>query len=106
MPLVVPVFDGPAATIFASPIEAGDLVGGRVPELRRSSACLPRQPRGCRRQPGQNEDTYKRGRIWYARVAGDRMVPVRMEYDTAFGVVKGYLAELRGRGASVHLAGE
>ncbi len=56
--------------------------------------------------PDRNEDTYKRGRIWYAQVAGDRVMPVRMEYDTAIGVVKGYLAELRERGASVQLARE
>jgi hypothetical protein len=29
-----------------------------------------------------------------------------MEFDTAFGVVRGYLAELRGRGASMQLVGE
>jgi hypothetical protein len=47
------------------------------------------------------------GKIWYARVmAGDRMVPVRMEFDTAFGGVKGYLAELRGRGVDLHLMRE
>jgi hypothetical protein len=56
--------------------------------------------------PDRNEDTYKRGRIWYAQVAGDRMMPVRMEYDTAFGVVKGYLAEVRGHGANLQLAGD
>ncbi len=57
--------------------------------------------------PNQNEDTYRRGRIWYARVPPeDRMLPVRMEYDTAFGVVKGYLAELRGRGVNLRLVGE
>lgn len=56
--------------------------------------------------PDKNEDTYKRGRIWYAQVAGNRMMPVRMEYDTAFGVVKGYLAEVRERGASLQLARE
>src|SRR5712671_8230249 len=43
--------------------------------------------------PDRNEDTYRRGRIWYARViAGDRMLPVRLEFDPAFGVVRGYLA--------------
>jgi Protein of unknown function (DUF3108) len=57
--------------------------------------------------PDRNEDTYRRGKIWYARViAGDRMEPVRMEFDTAFGVVKGYLAELRGRRVDLHLMGE
>ena len=49
-------------------------------------------------------DTYKQGRIWYAQVvAGDRMLPVRMEFDTPFGRVKGYLAELRGRGVTLQL---
>ena len=57
--------------------------------------------------PDKNEDTYRHGRIWYARlVAGDRMIPVRMEFDTAFGGVKGYLAELRGHGVHLHLLRE
>ncbi len=34
------------------------------------------------------------------------MLPVRMEYDTAFGIVKGYLAEVREHGASLQLARE
>src|SRR5437588_640804 len=55
-------------------------------------------------EPDRAEDTYKHGRIWYAQVvAGDRIMPVRMEYDTAFGAVKGYLAEVRGRGAKLDL---
>ena len=57
--------------------------------------------------PDRNEDTYRRGKIWYARlIAGDRMVPVRMEFETAFAVVKGYLAEVRGRGVDLLLMGE
>ncbi len=57
--------------------------------------------------PDRNEDTYHSGKIWYARiVAGDRLLPVRMEFDTAFGIVRGYLAELRGRGADLHLVSE
>jgi hypothetical protein len=57
--------------------------------------------------PNHNEDTYHRGKIWYARViAGDRVLPVRMQFDTAFGIVRGYLAELHGRGADLHLARE
>jgi Protein of unknown function (DUF3108) len=39
-------------------------------------------------------------------VGGDRMIPVRMEFETGFGVVRGYLAELRGRGINLHLIGE
>jgi hypothetical protein len=53
------------------------------------------------------EDTYRHGKIWYANlVGGDRMMPVRMEFDTEFGVVRGYLAELRGRGVDLHLMRE
>jgi Protein of unknown function (DUF3108) len=55
----------------------------------------------------KNEDTYRRGKIWYAQLmAGDRMIPVRMEFDTGFGGVKGYLAELRGHGVHLHLLWE
>ena len=51
-----------------------------------------------------DEDTYRRGKIWYARlIAADLLIPVRMEYDTAFGAVTGYLAELRGYGVDLHL---
>ena len=57
--------------------------------------------------PNKNEDTYRRGKIWYARlVAGDRMIPIRMEFDTAFGGVKGYLTELHGHGVHLHLLRE
>ena len=59
------------------------------------------------RKPGQGEDTYQRGRIWYARLAGgDLMPPVRMEFETAFGTVRGYLAELQGHGVHLHLMQE
>jgi len=52
--------------------------------------------------PNKNMSTYNRGRMWYARLLrGARVVPVRMEYDTPFGAVVGYLAELTGYG--VHL---
>jgi hypothetical protein len=39
-------------------------------------------------------------------MAGDRMIPVRMEFETAFGRVKGYLAELRGHGVHLQLIGK
>src|SRR6516164_374499 len=49
-----------------------------------------------------NGGTYRRGEIWYARLTGgSQMVPVRMEFDTEFGTVQGYLAELRGRGVDL-----
>ena len=50
----------------------------------------------------QSESTYRHGKVWYAHIApGDQMVPVRMEFDTEYGVVRGYLAELHGRGVNL-----
>jgi hypothetical protein len=50
-----------------------------------------------------NGGTYKQGKIWYARLAGgNQMVPVRMEFDTEYGRVEGYLAELRTAGVDLH----
>src|SRR5215813_868370 len=44
---------------------------------------------------------------WHARLAaGDLMLPVRMEFETALGSVRGYLAELRGHGVHLHLMRE
>ena len=49
-----------------------------------------------------NGGTYKRGKIWYARLTdSDQMVPVRMEFDTEYGSVSGYLTELRHRGVNL-----
>ena len=45
--------------------------------------------------------TYKRGKIWYARVGDDKMAPARMEFDTEFGSVQGYLGELHGAGLNL-----
>jgi|HubBroStandDraft_6_1064221.scaffolds.fasta_scaffold481333_2 hypothetical protein len=53
------------------------------------------------------EGTYQHGKIWYASLLPHRqMVPVRIQYDTVFGAVTGYLAELTGEGVHLHLAGE
>jgi hypothetical protein len=57
--------------------------------------------------PDRSDGTYQHGRIWYARVApGVGVMPVRMEYDTEFGVVKGYLAEVHGAGIDLRLTPE
>jgi flagellin-like protein len=58
--------------------------------------------------PSKDEGTYQSGRIWYARLlsSGDRLIPVRMEYDTVFGSVTGYLASLSGPGIHLQLTGE
>jgi hypothetical protein len=50
---------------------------------------------------GRTEGAYA-GKLWFARlVRGDLMILVQMEFNTEFGVVTGYLAELHGR--DVHL---
>jgi hypothetical protein len=57
--------------------------------------------------PDKKEGTYEQGRLWYARLLPtERMMPVRMEYDTLFGKVVGYLAELVGHDIHLHLMGE
>jgi hypothetical protein len=57
--------------------------------------------------PDKQEGTYQHGKIWYAPLlSGRRMIPVRMEYDTIFGKVEGYLAELTGQGTHLQLAGD
>src|SRR6516162_481323 len=49
-----------------------------------------------------NGGTYKRGKIWYAHLTGqNQMVPVRMEFDTEYGSVSGYLSQQRSRGVSL-----
>jgi hypothetical protein len=57
--------------------------------------------------PDLEESTYDRGRLWYARLLSDgRMFPVRMEYDTPFGQVHGYLGELDSPGVHLNFDGK
>jgi hypothetical protein len=57
--------------------------------------------------PDMEESTYDRGRLWYARLLSDgRMFPVRMEYDTPFGQVSGYLGELDSAGVHLNFDGK
>lgn len=56
--------------------------------------------------PDKKEGTYDRGRMWYAKLSpAERMLPVRMQYDTAFGQVEGYLVDMNGRGVHLNFAG-
>jgi hypothetical protein len=56
--------------------------------------------------PDRKEGTYDRGRLWYARLLPDgRMLPVRMEYETSFGEVSAYLADINGLGVRLTLDG-
>jgi hypothetical protein len=106
--LVVPVFDGSGlydlrfTDVKRETLSAGGYQAfagpAQVCEVVREDTQVSRN---------QSEDTYRRGKIWYARVlVSGQIVPVRMEYDTAFGVVKGYLAELHGRGVNLRLMKE
>jgi Protein of unknown function (DUF3108) len=106
--LVVPVFDGSGLyNLRFTDVKMETLVAdsyqnfagpARLCEVVREDIVV---------NPDRNESTYQRGRIWYARVAaGGRMEPVRMEFDTDFGVVRGYLAEWRGRGVDLRLMAE
>ena len=105
--LVVPVFDGTGFyKLHFSDLKRDTLLSDGYQKFAGPAQVCQVVREDIVVNPDSTEDTYKRGRIWYARVADDRMMPVRMEYDTAFGVVKGYLAELRERGASIQLAGE
>jgi len=54
------------------------------------------------------EGTYQHGKIWYASslVPRGHMIPVRIQYDTVFGAVTGYLAELSGEGVHLHLTAQ
>jgi Protein of unknown function (DUF3108) len=104
--LVVPVFDGlsrynlrftDAQAETLSPEGRQRFAGPTVAcNIRRED--VPGFPGG----QDANGGTYKRGKIWYARLTGgNQMVPVRMEFDTEYGMVEGYLAELRGGGVDL-----
>jgi hypothetical protein len=57
--------------------------------------------------PDKQEGTYQHGKVWYASFLSRRqMIPIRMEYDTVFGKVVGYLAELTGQEIHLHLTGD
>ena len=103
--LVVPVFDGAGFyTLRFTDVKQEMLAADSYQSFAGPSKECQVVREDIVTNPDHNEDTYTTGRIWYAQVvAGDRMMPVRMEYDTAFGAVRGYLAELRGRGAKLDL---
>ena len=102
---IIPVFDG--SGLYN--LRFTDIKKERLTADRYQNFNGPAQVCGVSREdlvasPDRNEDTYRQGKIWYARVIeGDQVLPVRMEYETAIGVVRGYLAELRGRGTNIQL---
>jgi hypothetical protein len=104
--LVVPVFDGlsrynlrfsGARSETLSP-QGGQRFSGSTTACDVTREEIPGFP------TNQAGATYKHGKLWYTRVSGgSQMVPVRMEFDTEFGTVEGYLAELRERGVNLRL---
>ncbi len=106
--LVVPVFDGSALyNVRFTDIKSEALSADGYQNFAGPTQLCQIIREEIRPQSGQGEDTYQRGKVWYARLtAGDLMLPVRMEFETAFGTVRGYLAELRGHGVHLHLMRE
>jgi hypothetical protein len=51
--------------------------------------------------PDRNDDTYRRGKIWYVPLIAGEMTPVRLEFTTDSGVVTAYLAELSAPGVDL-----
>ena len=105
--LIVPVFDGSAFYNLRS-TDAGreSLTADDRQNFAGSSRLCEVTRENTVGTPGRDEDTYQRGRFWYAPLISGEMTPVRMEFTTRFGVVTAYLAELRGRGADLRFSGE
>jgi hypothetical protein len=103
--LTVPVFDGSALYNLRFTDIGSEMLAADSYQNFAGPAHLCRVVREeILRNPGQGEDTYQQGKVWYARLAsGDLMLPVRMEFETAFANVSGYLAELHGHGAHLQL---
>ncbi len=105
--LVVPVFDGSAFYNLRSTDVSREALSADDHQNFAGSARLCEVTReNLAANPDRNDDTYKRVRIWYAPLISGDMTPVRMEFTTDFGVVKAYLAELRGHGVDLRLARE
>jgi Protein of unknown function (DUF3108) len=106
--LVVPVFDGSALyNVRFTDIKSEVLAADGYQNFAGPTQLCQVVREEILRNPGQGEDTYQQGKVWYAPLAsGDLMLPVRMEFETAFGTVRGYLAELGGHGVHLHLMRE
>jgi Protein of unknown function (DUF3108) len=104
--LVVPVFDGRNRYNIRFTDAGSEMLSpqGRQHFSGRTQVCnVTREDIADFPNSDQSEGTYRAGKIWYARLtAGGQMVPVRMEFDTEFGKVEGYLGEMRGHGVDLH----
>ena len=105
--LVVPVFDGSALyNLRSTDVSRQTLSADDHQEFAGSAQLCEVTRENLIASRSRNEDTYQRGRIWYASLIPDETTPVRMEFTTAFGVVTAYLAELLDRGVDLRFACE
>ena len=83
--LVVPVFDGSALyNVRFTDIKSEALSADGYQNFAGPTQLCQIIREEIRRNPGQGEDTYQRGKVWYARLAaGDLMLPVRMEFESS-----------------------
>lgn len=101
--LIVPVFDGHGRYNLRF-IDAAEQAPPRGPAKSFAGpthvcAAVRKDVPGFAGNGDQGEGTYRSGRVWYARLGStSHMVPVQMEYDTEFGIIRGYLAEYKGHG--------
>ena len=98
--LVVPVFDGLSRYNLRFTNAGSETLSpeGRQRFTGPTQACNVKREDVEGFPADQGAGTYKRGKIWYSRVGSHQMAPVRMEFDTEFGAVQGYLGLLRGGG--------
>src|SRR5712671_6724918 len=101
--LVVPVFDGLSRYDLRFTDAQSETLSpeGRQRFSGPTKACNVKREDVAGFPTDQVAGTYKRGKIWYARLGSKQMVPVRMEFDTEFGSVQGYLGALRGAGVDL-----
>ena len=101
--LVVPVFDGLSRYNLRFTNAGSETLSpeGRQRFSGPTQACNVKREDVDGFPSEQASGTYKRGKLWYARLGGENMAPVRMEFDTEFGSIQGYLGELRGAGLNL-----
>jgi Protein of unknown function (DUF3108) len=106
--LVIPVFDGTGLyNLHSTDIGRKTLSAGDHQNFTGSSELCEVRRQDVVANPDRNEDTYQKGKIWYARLtAAGQMMAVRMEYTTEFSVVRAYLAELHSGGVDLRLTPE
>jgi hypothetical protein len=70
------------------------------------NTCKPAKPKISNRASTRSSSAADAGRAAAIKRSAVRKLGQAKEFDTEFGVVTGYLAELRGRGVDLHLMRE